>query len=150
MISRFNAFCGIQIVAKGLFDHNAPPAPIRLRGQPGFPQLLDDGRKKPGRYRQVEKIIAFRVALGVHCVEAIPEFRECVCVPEIAALVIEPLPEPLQVVSFLVSGRQERSDLVAKIFDTQVIDRNSHDSEIVGKQFGSHQVEKRWNQLAFG
>src|SRR5580658_5873071 len=104
----------IQIMAKRLFDHNAPPAPIPLDRQPSFSQLLNDVRKKLGRSRQVEKVIAPGVALKVHGLEPLPQFQECVRVPKIAALVKEPLPKPLQVVSSVLSGGQESSDLVTK------------------------------------
>src|ERR1700691_5777465 len=113
---------GIQIVAKRLFDHNATPATILLDRQPSFSQLLNDVRKKLGRSRQVKKIIALGVALKVHGLEPLPEFQKCVRVPKIAALVKEPLPKPLQVVSSVISGGQESSDLVPKFLDLQVVD----------------------------
>src|ERR1700691_335796 len=125
---------GIQIVAKRLFDHNAPPAAIPLDRQTSFSQLLNDVRKKLGRGRQVKKVIALGVALKVHGLEPLPEFQKCVRVPKIATLVKEPLPEPLQMVSFLISGGQESSDLIAKFLDPQVVDRNAHHCEVVGKQ----------------
>ena len=45
-------------------------------------------------------------------------------------------------------SRQKFTDLIAKVFDAQVVDGNTHHSKAFGQQLGSHQVEKGWNQLA--
>src|SRR5580700_523260 len=140
-------FGRIQILAERLFDHNTPPLPIPLRRQSGFSQLLNDGSKKPGRDRQVKKIIALGAALEIYRLESFPELYKSVRVGKIAALVKEPLPEPLQMVFFVIFGRQESSDLVAKFLDTQVIDVNTHHREVVGKELALTRLKSAGTNL---
>src|SRR3982074_858586 len=82
---------GIQIVAKRLLNHNAPPAPVLLSRKAGSGELLNDMREELGRGRQVKKVIALRMALKIDGVEPLPEFQECVRVRKIAPLVKESL-----------------------------------------------------------
>src|SRR5687767_2207645 len=57
---------GVQVVSKWLLDHDPAPVCIVLLRQASSSQLLDDRRKKPGRGREVKKIITLSVVLGVY------------------------------------------------------------------------------------
>ena len=63
----------IQIVAERLLDDHAPPVSGVLLRQSGLSQLLHDRGEELGRGRQIEEIVALRVALGVDGGEALAE-----------------------------------------------------------------------------
>ena len=65
-------------------------------------------------------------------------------------MVEQPALEILHGVGRSIVGRQEGSDLVAKLLRTQVVERNSQDCTVLRKQFGFRQVEERRNKFAFG
>ncbi len=87
---------GIQIVSKWLFDDHPSPASILLPRKRRCSKLLHNLGKKLGRGRQIEQVVAFCVLRGVDGVEPRPEFRECVRIGKVAALVEQTLTKPLQ------------------------------------------------------
>ena len=50
----------------------------------------------------------------------------------------------------MVFGLQEAGNLIAKLLQTQVIERHAHNREMFREQFRLGQVEERGDQLALG
>src|ERR1700722_4049784 len=140
---------GLKILAERFFDDDATPAARVLFRQARLSQLLHDWSEKPGSRGQIEKVVAFGVALQVNLGQPSAEMREGVGVGEIAALVEQTLPQPVQVIRGIGAGGKKFADLMAKRVHAQIINRNSNNGEIIGKQLGSLQVIERRKQLAF-
>ena len=119
-------------------------------GQAGLAQLLNNRGEELGRRRQIEQVIRLRAVFLVHIGELRGQGRIRGRIGEFAALIEEPLGEPLPGFRAAVFGWQKSGDLVAKLVAAQVVEGDAHHRKIPGKQFGFHQVEKRGNQLALG
>ncbi len=140
----------VEVVPKGFFNHDPPPASRVLVGQSRLPQLLHDGSKELRRRGQVEQIVALGAVFAVHAGQLGGESRISGWIGEFAALVIKPLGEPLKVFGAPVFGMQKTGDLIAKLVASQVVERDAHDGKSLGQQFGLDQVIKGRDELALG
>src|ERR1700730_10290300 len=66
-------FRGLQIVAKGLFDHDPPPLSRLLTRETGAAEMIDDYRKERRCGGEVEQIIAGRTPGLGQAVEQLPK-----------------------------------------------------------------------------
>src|SRR6266567_541337 len=140
----------IVVVAKRFLNNHSPPAAILLTGVPDLTQLLDDGRKEFGRSREIEEIVALSIVLLINLAEPSANRGVRCRIAKIAALIVEPLLKPVPGRRAAVLGRKERSDLAAKLFLAQWVNRNSQNREVFWKQRSLPQIEERWNELSLG
>jgi hypothetical protein len=86
---------GIEIVAKRLFDDDAPPMAVLLGHQADFCQALDDVAEVVGRGGEVEKIVAVGVVLLVDLGESLFQLFVGGGIVEISADVTDAADKPL-------------------------------------------------------
>jgi hypothetical protein len=88
------------------------------------------------------------VGIGIDCGETGAETREQVGVGEVAALVVQTSAEPVE--DRRVVGRQEFADLLPERFDIEIVDRDAHDGEGIGKQVRLHEIKEGGNEFSLG
>src|SRR5271166_4588314 len=64
---RVEGFGRCQIVPEGFLNDHPPPGVLRLEGEPGVAELLDDGAEEPFGDRQIEQDIGCIVLLPLLC-----------------------------------------------------------------------------------
>src|SRR5215467_13407875 len=132
-----------------LDDHPAPFAVLLFR-EPRLTQLADDLAEKFRRRCQIKKIVSFCVELAIEISQLGFQRRIHRRVRKVSAMVKESPLKGLESLGILVGGRNEGSDLVAKVLEVQVVECHSENSEVLGKQSCLGEIEKCRNQLALG
>jgi hypothetical protein len=66
--------------------------------------------------------------------------------PQVVKAVLESVPR----LGAVVLGLEKASDLLAKLFETQVVNGNPEDSKLLGQEVRFPQVIECWNQFAHG
>ncbi len=87
---------GLQVVAKGLFEDDAPPAAAFLAGQTRLPKLADDFAKEGRGRGQIVEVIVLDVVVAPHLGAQFPQAHIKFRIAHVTGDIVDPLLEPLQ------------------------------------------------------